>query len=255
MVDRLDPADRLREIGRRPTPPLDDDRLAAIEARVLAAVDAPDAAAPATHDGRRRFVVRVAVAAVMVLLAVLGAVALAARDSGEGLVIESAAGVLVDAPDTGVVVAASGDRIQDGSVVAIEPGGSATIDGVAYGPGRYVVADGRLRRDPPDAPPGGAGVVPAPAATTTTTSITTTTSTTSTSTSTTTTLPATTSTSTPTPVRPAATAAPETRPQRTSTTTTTIAATTTVAVRAVPTEPPSRPATTTSAPPPTRPSR
>ena len=85
MVDRIDPAGRLREIGRSDTPPLDGDRLARIEARVLATVAEPLVPQPSVAgiDSRRRFAPMIAIAAALLMLALLGVVALAAR-GGEG---------------------------------------------------------------------------------------------------------------------------------------------------------------------------
>ena len=77
---------------------------------------------------------------------------------------------MIDVPGGEPAVGSSGDRLPDGTVVEIGPGGSATIDGVAYGPGRYLVGGGTLRPDPPEASPvGDSGETPAPAATSSTT--------------------------------------------------------------------------------------
>ena len=168
MVDRIDPAGRLREIGRTDTPPLDGDRLARIEARVLATVAEPLVPQPSVAgvDGRRRIAPMIAIAAALLVLAVLGAVALAARGRDDGLVIEAAEGVVIDVPGGEPTAGSSGDRLPDGTVVEIGPAGSATIDGVAYGPGRYLVGGGTLRPDRPEASPAGdSDETPVPAAT------------------------------------------------------------------------------------------
>ncbi len=231
MAEHIDPADRLRTIGRRDTPALDGDRLAAIEVRVMATVTAPVALEPsdASAGGRDRRATWFAVAAALLVLAVLGAVAFAVRDRSDGLLIQAADGVVIEQPDGAPEVAAVGDELVDGTIVEVGPGGSSTVGGVEYGPGRYVVDGGTLRLDPPEITPiGDDGEVP-PAVASTTTSTSTTSTTPSPTTVARSTTTSSTTTSTSVAVRPteppvvtrAPAAGPTTtvRPQRTTTTT------------------------------------
>lgn len=266
MPDRVDPAARLRAIGQRDTPPLDPARLASIESRVLTTARDTNPVQPTREVlagyGRNNLTRWGGVAAVVIVLAVVGG-ALLSRGTGDGLVIEAAEGVVIDAAGNEPATAAPGDRVVDGAIVEIAPSGSATISGIAYGPGRYVVDGGALRPLAPE-PPATGDDRDAPASGSTTT----TTSTTTTSTTTTTTMPppahrpppTAPDTSTRVPAtEPRATRPPPTsststsRPERSTTTTTTTSApvrtTTTVSERATT----SRPATTTSTTSPRRP--
>jgi len=136
-----DVIDRLEALGRAPVPHLDEDRLQAMEARVLHATH------HRTDEHRRRTLV-LAVAAAVVLL-VAGVVF---ASGGNGTVrLEVADGVILERPGVGADVGAAGDELPDGTRVEVRPGGQAVVDGERYGPGRYVVVDGRL--EPVGGPP------------------------------------------------------------------------------------------------------
>jgi hypothetical protein len=137
MSDHHDPVARLEAVGRQQPRPLDDDHVAALEARVLAAITTDEPAA-GTSVRWAPFALTAAAAIVVLLI-----VSLVFAGGGDRARFEIADGVVLELPGDSVA-AAAGDELPDGAVVAIGVDGLAVIDGERYGPGRYLAADGRL---------------------------------------------------------------------------------------------------------------
>lgn len=127
-----------------------DDRLSAIEQRILSATDGDRRAAGAAMLGagvggsvtplrRFRSVTLVAAACLIAFFAV--SVSLLGGGD-DGLVIAAADEVVVELPDGEELVGRSGTDLPEGS--RLEVIGFVTVDGETFGPGSYVVIDGQI---------------------------------------------------------------------------------------------------------------
>lgn len=125
---------RLEELGSSEVPEPTPARLLAIEARVMSAVAKP--------VERRAFPVLLATAAAVVMLIV--GVVLVTGGGDPDARLTFADGVTLERPGVAPAVATPGDDLPDGTVVVIAAGGSAVVGPDRFGPGRYLVVDGRL---------------------------------------------------------------------------------------------------------------
>jgi hypothetical protein len=134
MADELER--RLVALGRAEPPEPSDERIAAIEARVVAATHQP-------LPSRRRLPVAVAAAAVIVLL--VAGLVLASGGRSNEVRLEFADGVTLERPGS-ATPGVAGDELPDGTIIVVAEDGLAVVDEGRFGPGRYVVVDGRLER-------------------------------------------------------------------------------------------------------------
>ena len=139
MSDRRTLAARLESIGGTETPPLTDERVAAIEQRIALRAPLPlQRAAPPRPRVRHVWVA----AAAVVVLSVLAVVSFGG--SSDALRFTAAEGVVVEAPGAVARTVRAGDDVPEGAVVEVAAGGTAAIGRDRFGPGRYVVVAGRL---------------------------------------------------------------------------------------------------------------
>ena len=137
MADELER--RLEAAGRASPPPLTDDRLGAIEDRVMAVTAEP-------VEMRRRMPL-LAVAAALVAVLVVGIALVSARADDTRL--ELADGVVLEVPGEAPEIGVAGDDLPDGTVLTVDVDGAAVVDGRRFGPGRYLVVDGEVVPMPP----------------------------------------------------------------------------------------------------------
>jgi hypothetical protein len=139
MTERDELISRLESAADVPAPGLSDERRAAIEARI-------DTMSVGSDDGRRRVGGMWLAAAAVSALIVIGAVVTFA-DRGAYAELDSASGtVAVELPNGDTVAGTAGTELPDGAVLDIGPDATATVDGVALGPGRYAIVDGRAEQ-------------------------------------------------------------------------------------------------------------
>ncbi len=131
------------------------DRFAAIEARVMAAVEADDhgvapfAVGPVATEAairrRTRAMSFLSVAAVVIVVA-LGALAvILVVGQDDALAIAAADRVVVELPDGDSIVGEAGVELPDGTRLDVI--GFVEIDGTRFGPGSYTIVDGAVVAD------------------------------------------------------------------------------------------------------------
>lgn len=133
MNDPTELAARIEALAGTAVAEPDAARMQAIEDRVMRTIgEGPD-----RRRGRGVRLLGIAAAAVLLIA---GLVVVSAGN--EPTLLRAADAVTLERPGEAAVAGVAGDELPDGTIVEIH--GSAVVDGDRYGPGRYVVVDGRL---------------------------------------------------------------------------------------------------------------
>jgi hypothetical protein len=135
--------DELERLGSRPVPVLDDDRVEALERRLLDAFGAtapePDADASLAAARRRRR--QLLAAGAGAAAAAMATAMVVARDGSTTYEVSAAMDAVAMYPDGGRRVVQAGDRVPAGGLIRTGPSGEVTIEETTVGADRVILLD------------------------------------------------------------------------------------------------------------------